>query len=53
MIATLPLNSTLQRIAETGQPVTNQVKLQGIATRDNGAHKTMDGAVVQVTVKTV
>ena len=51
---TLPLNGALQRIAETGQPVTNQVKLQGIATRDNGEHpQPLDGALVQVTVKTV
>jgi tyrosinase len=51
--ATLPLNGTLQRIAATDQPVMNQVKLQGIATRDNGEHPTVDGALVQVTVKTV
>jgi len=53
VIATIPLNGTLQRIADTGQPVMNRVKLQGIATRDNGEHKTLDGALVQVTVKTV
>lgn len=53
VIATLPLNATLQRIAETGQPVMNRVKLQGIATRDSGEHKALDGALVQVTVKTV
>jgi len=52
--ATLPLNGALQRIAETGQPVMNRVKLQGIATRDNGGHdQALDGALVQVTVKTV
>jgi hypothetical protein len=52
--ATLPLNGTLQRIAETGQPVMNQVKLQGIAIRDNGEYRQpLDGALVQVTVKTV
>ncbi len=51
--ATVPINGALQRIAETGQPVTNQVKLQGIATRDNGAQNAMGGAVVQVTVKSV
>jgi hypothetical protein len=31
----------------------NTVKLQGIAVRDDGAHKVLDGALVQVTVKTV
>jgi hypothetical protein len=53
VIATLPLNAALQRIAETGLPVMNTVKLQGIAVRDDGAHKVLDGALVQVTVKTV
>jgi hypothetical protein len=51
--ATLPLNATLQRIAATGQPVTNQVKLQGIAARDGDETRDLDGALVQVTVKTV
>jgi len=31
----------------------SRVKLQGIATRDNGSHKAVDGALVQVTVKSV
>jgi hypothetical protein len=31
----------------------NQVRLQGIAARDNGEPRTLDGALVQVTVKTV
>jgi hypothetical protein len=53
VIATLPLNATLQRLAEAGSPVMNQVKLQGIAARDNGEPRTLDGALVQVTVKTV
>ena len=51
--ATLPLNGTLQRLAEAGDPVMSQVKLQGIATRDNGEHQTLDGALVQVSVKSV
>jgi tyrosinase len=53
VVATLPLNSTLQRLAAAGEPVTNQVKLQGIATRDSGALQAMDGALVQVSVKSV
>ncbi len=53
VIATVPLNATLQRIAATGLPVMNRVKLQGIAVRDNGVHKALDGALVQVSVKTV
>ena len=51
VVATLPLNATLQRLAAAGEPVTNQVKLQGIATRDSGALQAMDGA--QVSVKSV
>ncbi len=51
--ATLPLNGTLRRLAQAGQPVMNQVKLQGIATRDNGEHQALDGALVQVSVKSV
>jgi hypothetical protein len=51
--ATLPLNVTLQRLAEVGQPVISQVKLQGIAARENDVHQALDGALVQVSVKTV
>jgi hypothetical protein len=55
--ATLPLNDTLQRLAAAGEPVMNQLKLQGIAVRDDGEQsseqRTLDGALVQVTVKTV
>lgn len=50
---TLPLNATLQRLAATGEPVVSQVKLQGIAARDDGEPQTLDGALVQVSVKTV
>ena len=31
----------------------SQVKLQGIATRDDGEHQAVDGALVQVSVKSV
>lgn len=51
--ATLPLNATLQRLAETGEPVMNRVKLQGIAARDGEESQALDGALVQVSVKTV
>ncbi len=51
--ATLPLNGTLQRIAATGAPVMSQVKLQGIAARDGEGNHPIDGALVQVSVKTV
>ena len=51
--ATLPLDGTLQRIAATGQPVMNQVKLQGIATKDGSQNEPLGGALVQVSVKTV
>jgi hypothetical protein len=51
--ATLPLNATLQRLAAAGEPVMNQLKLQGIAARDDGEHLAMDGALVQVSVKSV
>ncbi len=51
--ATLPLNGTLQRLAVSGEAVMSQVKLQGIATRDNGEHLAVDGALVQVSVKSV
>lgn len=51
--ATLPLNATLQRLAELGEPVLNQVKLQGIAARDGEVMRGPDGALVQVSVKTL
>jgi tyrosinase len=51
--ATLPLNATLQRLAEVGEPVVSQVKLQGIAARDGEATRGPDGALVQVSVKTL
>ena len=51
--ATLPLDGTLQRIAATGQPVMNQVKLQGIATKDGSQNEPLGGALMQVSVKTV
>ena len=36
-----------------GEPVMNQLKLQGIAARGNGEQLAMDGALVQVSVKSV
>jgi tyrosinase len=51
--ATLPLNGTLQRLAASGEPVMNQLKLQGIAVRGDGEQLAMDGALVQVSVKSV
>jgi len=51
--ATLPLNATLQRLAAAGDPVVSQVKLQAIAVRDGNEFDTVDGALTQVTVKTV
>jgi tyrosinase len=51
--ATLPLNGTLQRLAAAGQPVMNQVKLQGIAAKDGSQNQALDGALIQVSVKTV
>ena len=51
--ASLPLNDTLQRLAAAGEPVMNQVKLQGIAARDGSQNQAVDGALIQVSVKTV
>jgi len=51
--ATLPLNDTLQRLAAAGEPLMNPVKLQGIAAKDGDHNRALDGAVVQVSVKTV
>jgi hypothetical protein len=51
--ATLPLNATLQRLAEAGEPVMSQVKLQGIAAREGEERRGLDGALVQVSVKTL
>jgi tyrosinase len=51
--ASLPLNDTLQRLAAAGEPVMNQVKLQGIAAKDGSQNQAVDGALIQVSVKTV
>ena len=51
--ATLPLNGTLQRLEEAGEPVMSQVKLQGIAARDGEQNHALDGALLQVSVKSV
>ena len=53
IIASLPLNGTLQRLAEAGEPVRNQLKLQGIAAREPAESQVVDGALIQVAVKTV
>jgi hypothetical protein len=53
IIASLPLNGTLQRLAEAGEPVLNQVKLQGIAAKEPAESQVVDGALIQVSVKTV
>lgn len=53
IIASLPLNGTLQRLAEAGEPVLNQVKLQGIAAKEPAQSRIVDGALIQVSVKTV
>lgn len=51
--ASLPLNDTLQRLATAGEPVMNQVKLQGIAAKDGSQNQAVDGALIQISVKTV
>jgi hypothetical protein len=53
IVGSLPLNATLQRLAEAGEPVVSQVKLQGIAAREPEQRPVVDGALVQVAVKTV
>jgi hypothetical protein len=51
--ATLPLNGTLQRLAAAGTPVRNQVRLQAIAADSGGGDRILNGALTQVSVKSV
>ena len=51
--ATLPLNGTLQRLATAGRPVKNQVRLQAIAADDGGGERILNGALTQVSIKSV
>ena len=53
VVATLPLNGTLQRLAAAAQPVLSQVKMQGIAACDGRRNRRLGGALMQVAVRSV